>query len=91
MKERCKQTSNLEEALGVLLVASNVERRVRSRARLASTLDEALDLLFVGGESGDEEKSERDGGKNVCKKSRNNLNNISFENPEKKTLTQKTN
>ena len=58
LKERCKQTSNLEEALGVLLVASNVERRVRSRARLASTLDEALDFLFVGGESGDEGNGE---------------------------------
>ena len=55
LKERFKQTSNKEEALGELLEASNVECRVRSRARLASTLEEALDLLFVGGESGDEE------------------------------------
>ena len=31
---------------------------MRSRARLASTLDEALDLLFVGGESGDEGNGE---------------------------------
>jgi len=58
VKERFKRTSYIEEALGVLLEASNVECRVRSRARLASTLEEALDLLFVGGESGEEESGD---------------------------------
>ena len=56
MKERFKQTSNIEEALGVLLEASHEECRVRSRARLASTLEEALDSLFVCGSSSGEER-----------------------------------
>ena len=58
MQQRLKQAVNIEDALGVLLEASNAERRVRSRARLASTLEEALDSLFsCDSASGDENGS----------------------------------
>ena len=59
LRERFKRTSNIEEALGVLLEASHEECRVRSRARLASTLEEALDTLFVCGDAGEEERADK--------------------------------
>ena len=46
----------IEEALGVLLAASNEERQVRSRVREASTLFGALDALLEFENLSDEEE-----------------------------------
>ena len=46
LRQRFKVADSIEEAMGVLLEASNEERNVRTRVREASTLLGALDALL---------------------------------------------
>ena len=58
-KQRCKEGRDIEEGSDVLLEASHEEHKVRSRVRVAATLDGALDsLLEFENLSEDESQSE---------------------------------